>query len=197
MIAFRKIRKENLTFMRIRAKIHILEKILMLSFKALLLVFLITNAFLLSFSILFLILHVLLRIFLYMVYKSQSECFALLDFLSILWRVFILLISFGIFLKFDGFLNWSLKQVLLPFWIFFSLEIGLNFAVFLMILSKFLQKYYENIDNSELIGLSWVFFQTSFYLMSGFFFMTGLIDFFDHGNEGFSIKFIDFKPFFR
>ena len=155
----------------------------MISFKTLLLLYLLTNGFLLSFSILFLILHTLLRLFLYLVYKSQSECFALLDFLSILWRLFMTVVSLGIFLKFDGFISWSLKQVLLPFWIFFSVEIGLNFAVFLMILSKILQKYYENIDNSELIGLVWVFFQTSFYLFSGLVFMTGVVDFYDYGSD--------------
>ena len=183
LLSFRKARREILSFMRIRAKINIIEKSLMISFKTLLLLYLLTNGFLLSFSILFLILHTLLRLFLYLVYKSQSECFALLDFLSILWRLFMTVVSLGIFLKFDGFISWSLKQVLLPFWIFFSVEIGLNFAVFLMILSKILQKYYENIDNSELIGLVWVFFQTSFYLFSGLVFMTGVVDFYDYGSD--------------
>ena len=183
LLSFRKARREILSFMRIRAKINIIEKSLMISFKTLLLLYLLTNGFLLSFSILFLILHTLLRLFLYLVYKSQSECFAVLDFLSILWRLFMTVVSLGIFLKFDGFISWSLKQVLLPFWIFFSVEIGLNFAVFLMILSKILQKYYENIDNSELIGLVWVFFQTSFYLFSGLVFMTGVVDFYDYGSD--------------
>ena len=117
-------------------------------------------------------------------YKNKSECFAMLDFLSILWRIFLLLIFLGVSMKFDGFLDWSLKQVLLPFWVFFSVEIGLNFAVFLMIVSKILQKFYENVDNSEIIGLSWVFMQTSFYLLSGFLFMTGLLDLYDYGSQG-------------
>lgn len=195
LLSLRKANRETLSFMRIRANINIIEKFLMLSFKTLLLLYLLTNGFLLSFAILFLILHTLLRLFLYLVYKSQSECFALLDFLSILWRLFITLISLGIFLKFDGFISWSLKQVLLPFWIFFSVEIGLNFAVFLMILSKILQKYYENVDNSELIGLLWVFFQTSFYLLSGLVLMTGLVDFFDYGSDSmfFCVFFVSFS----
>ena len=170
--------------MKIRHKIQITERILLISFKIMILIYLINPIYMLSFSTIFLCLYTILRLFLYLVYKNHSECLALLDFLSILWRIFLLLIILGIFLKFDQFINWSLKQVLLPFWVFFSLEIGLNFAVFLMILSKLLQKYYENIDNCELIGLTWVFFQTSYYLFSGFIFMSGLIDMYDYGSQG-------------
>ena len=177
--------KEKEKMLKTRLKIEIIERILMLIFKFTLLVYIFFPKFLITFSIIFLFFHALIRLSLYMIYKNKSECLGLLDFLSIVWRTFFLLMTLGIFLKFDGFINWTFKQVLLPFWIFFSLEVGLNFVVVLMIISKIMQKYYENVENCELIGLFWIFFQTLYYLLSGYFFLDSLIEIFDYHEQGF------------
>jgi len=180
----------------IRKKIDIIEQFVMISFKIVLIGYILTHSFFLSFSTIFLCIRILLRFFFYLIYKNKSECFAMLDFLSVLWRILLLFIFLGISMNIDHFIDWSLKQVLLPFWVFFSVEIGLNLAVFLMLISKILQKLYEDVDYSEIIGLSWVFMQTFFYLLSGYLFLTGVIDFYDFGSQGF-IFFVKSSFFFN
>lgn len=187
IISFVNLRREKENFLKTRLKIEIIERFLMLFFKTTLLIYILSPKFLLSFSIIFLFFHMMLRLSLYLIYKNKSECLGLLDFLSIVWRVFLICMVLGIFLKFDGFINWTYKQLLLPFWIFFSLEVGLNFVVLLMIISKILQKYYEKVENCEIIGLFWIFFQTLYYLLSGYFFLDSLIEIFDFNESGYSL----------
>lgn len=185
------LRTQNEKLLKTRLKIDISETLIMVVFKISLLLYVTSFHFLITFTIIFLLFHLLLRLFLYMTYKNKSECFGMLDFLSVLWRTFLICLIFGMFLKFDGFLYWSYKQVLLPFWILFSLEIGLNFVVLLMIISKLMQKYYEKVENCEIIGLFWIFFQTLYYLLTGYFFLEGIVNELDSKQPGYFLFYLD------
>ena len=66
-------------------------------------------------------------------------------------------------MKMDGFVNFTWKEVYWPFWIFFSILIGLSFSIFLIVITKLLGYIFYRKDDSEMLTLLWLF-----YFIDGF-----------------------------
>ena len=66
--------------------------------------------------------------------QNEGETFGAI-FLTIL-RIFLVLQLGNFLLKMDGFVEFSWKEVYWPFWIFFSILIGLSFSIFLIMVTK-------------------------------------------------------------
>lgn len=66
--------------------------------------------------------------------KNEGETFGVI-FLSVL-RVFLTLQLGNILMKMDGFVEFGWKESFWPFWIFFSILIGLSFSVLLIMATK-------------------------------------------------------------
>ena len=92
---------------------------------------------------------------------TDPETFGKL-FLTVL-RVFVLVQLYNIGLKLDGFINWPWKEVFWPFWVFFTVMVGLSIALFLLALTRFCSWVLGSIDASQFIGIFWIF-----YLVDGF-----------------------------
>lgn len=66
--------------------------------------------------------------------KHEGETFGVI--FLIVFRVFLNLQLANILLKMDGFVGFTWKEVFWPFWIFFSIMIGLSFSILLIMLTK-------------------------------------------------------------
>jgi Zinc finger, C3HC4 type (RING finger) len=93
--------------------------------------------------------------------ENESETFGII-FISV-FRVFLNLQAANFFLKMDGFVEFSWKEAYWPFWIFFSVMIGLSFSVFLIMLTKICAFLIFRKEHSELMTLLWLF-----YFIDGF-----------------------------
>lgn len=54
----------------------------------------------------------------------------------LVFRAFLNLQLANILLKLDGFVQFTWKEVFWPFWIFFSIMIGLSFSILLIMITK-------------------------------------------------------------
>lgn len=66
--------------------------------------------------------------------KHEGETFGVI--FLIVFRLFLNLQTANITLKMDGFVSFGWKEVFWPFWIFFSIMIGLSFSILLIMLTK-------------------------------------------------------------
>ena len=125
-------------------------------FQALVLIYLETHAFFLTLATIPLICLFLLRLLKYSMDKYLKDCQSILDFVQILiysiffkffffkkfsigFKLFLFLQGVTIFCKMDTFLTWDWSEVFWPYWVLFSVLIGINFGMFFMFLSKFCQ----------------------------------------------------------
>lgn len=90
-------------------------------------------------------------------------------FLSV-FRLFLNLQAANFFLKMDNFVQFTWKEAYWPFWIFFSIMIGLSFSVFLIMLTKLCAYVIFRKESSErnifynlVLTLMWLF-----YFIDGF-----------------------------
>lgn len=66
-------------------------------------------------------------------------------------------------LKMDGWVDFGWKEAYWPFWIFFSILIGLSFSIFLIVATKLCTYCVYKKDRAELLSLLWLF-----YFVDGF-----------------------------
>lgn len=95
------------------------------------------------------------------VHQNEGETFGAI-FLTIL-RIFLVLQLGNFLLKMDGFVEFSWKEVYWPFWIFFSILIGLSFSIFLIMITKLCAFAFYRKEHSEMLTLVWLF-----YFIDGF-----------------------------
>lgn len=93
--------------------------------------------------------------------QNEGETFGAI-FLTIL-RIFLVLQLGNFLLKMDGFVEFSWKEVYWPFWIFFSILIGLSFSIFLIMVTKLCAYLFYRKEHSEMLTLVWLF-----YFIDGF-----------------------------
>ena len=88
--------------------------------------------------------------------ENEGETFGII-LISIL-RLFLVLQALNILMKLDGFLALGWKEVYWPFWIFFSILIGLSFSIFLIMATKLgaFAFYRQAVD--ELLSIIWLFY---------------------------------------
>lgn len=100
--------------------------------------------------------------------ENEGETFGAI-FLTIL-RIFLVLQFSNFMLKMDDFVSFTWKEVYWPFWIFFSIMIGLSFSIFLIVATKLCSFIISKKDSTEsmfcftsVLTLLWVF-----YFVDGF-----------------------------
>ena len=69
--------------------------------------------------------------------------------MTIGFRTFLFIQSITVSLKLDHTLNWDWKEIFWTYWVFFSILVGINFGLFLMVSSKFCQGLFSEVDSSE------------------------------------------------
>lgn len=71
----------------------------------------------------------------FLVTQHEGETFGVIFLL--VFRVFLNLQIANILMKMDNFVQFGWKEVFWPFWIFFSIMIGLSFSILLIMITKF------------------------------------------------------------
>lgn len=108
---------------------------------------------------------IFLRMVKYNMDKSLKECQSIVDFViffeknshlslkyiqfTIGFKLYLLIQCLTIFCKFDTFLTWAWSEVFWPFWVLFSILIGVNFGMIFMFLSRFCQMLFSSINLVE------------------------------------------------
>jgi len=80
-------------------------------------------------------------------FKGEGESFGRIILVSV--RIFYCLQLMNIFLKMDNMINSDWKDLFWPFWIIFSVLIGLSFTIFLILLTKFCSLCCTSTEKSE------------------------------------------------
>ncbi|KAL4502971.1 hypothetical protein ABPG72_014200 [Tetrahymena utriculariae] len=118
----------------------------------------------------------LLRYWIYIINKKQSECISFIDFLIITFRIFIIIQIINVSLKISGDIDWSWSEVFWVYWVFFSIVCGLIFGLFMMSLTKLCQVCQGQVKIFEFKGIVWMFYTVTSQSMNSCFAVISIID---------------------
>jgi len=73
-------------------------------------------------------------------------------------RFFVLIQCCTVFLRLDDSIHWKWKEIFWTYWVLFSVMIGINFGIFLILTSKICQKIFGEVDTFEGMLLKYISF---------------------------------------
>eukprot|EP01017_Pseudomicrothorax_dubius_P028053 TRINITY_DN3307_c0_g1_i2.p1 TRINITY_DN3307_c0_g1~~TRINITY_DN3307_c0_g1_i2.p1 ORF type:complete len:574 (+),score=118.49 TRINITY_DN3307_c0_g1_i2:64-1785(+) len=141
------------TIERVNCFLAIIESILLAVFKGLFVLSVEMKLLRISFTTGPLFLYAVLRFCFYFSNKAKTDCASLQDFVLILTRAFFVAQTQLIFLRVDGFVTWDWSEVFWLYWVWFSMLVGIEFGIFLMLLSRIVSKVMGQPHDADVKGL--------------------------------------------
>ena len=136
-----------------KLKLKLFDNFVLISFKVLILLFIINPDFPISYGIFLLISQCITQIS-YMSYlKFYHKRPILSESIEFGFRFFVLIQTLMISLNLQGILHWLWKDIFWCFWVIFSILTGATLGFALIFLGKIYQKCFEKVDNFESINM--------------------------------------------